>query len=387
MHKWPLLCLSALALVLTLAPVAPSEAASLPAATQKTLADLKLDPSILQGLDAELAVPKAWLDGAAKESGVIIMGTWRDNEFRGMTRAFNERYPSIKLTYNRAGTAARGMKVVLALSEGRVIADVMTSIADSYGEFKKLNALADLRELPSFKNLASDHVATDGSWASHKLAYRCMSYNTDLVKKSDLPKTWDDLVQNPAWRGRKLALSDHPTAWLLALWSEKGEAWGQDFTRKLFADLEPQQRKEGMMALTGLTVAGEFYANIPAPERRAESYAEKGAPISYHCPEPVPITLSQIVMLDKAKQKNGARVFVNWLLSAEGQILQYATSASVPSHQALQLPRFIPFAETIIGKTNIARDEGMMGSDLDKSLMKAWSSYWSGQRAPQTEDE
>ena len=42
-------------------------AADLPKATQKAMADLKLDPALLNGLDAELNVPKAWLDGA-KES-------------------------------------------------------------------------------------------------------------------------------------------------------------------------------------------------------------------------------------------------------------------------------------------------------------------------------
>lgn len=376
------------ALSLMLAPAASAQAASLPAATQKALEELKLDASILNGLDAELAVPKEWLDGAAKEEGgVIVMGTWRDTEFRRMAQAFNQRYPSVKLNFNRAGTAARGMKVVMALGEGRVLADVITSVADSYSEFKRLNALADLRELPGFNNLASEHVAADGSWVSYKLAFRCMGYNTDLVKKADLPKTWDDLVTNPFWRGQKLALTDHPNAWLLALWSVKGEAWGKDFTRRLFADLEPQQRKEGMMAATGLTVAGEFYGNIPAPERRAETYADKGAPISYHCPEPVPITLSQIVMLEKARHKNGARLFVNWLLSSEGQILQYVASASVPAHKGLQQPRFIPFAETIIGKPSIARDESLLGSELDETMLKTWSSYWSGQRAPQNEDE
>ena len=381
MRKWIQLGVSVLALSLIQLPCA--EAASLPKATQKVLAKLKLDSSILNGLDAELAVPKAWVDGAAKEEGgVIILGTWRDNEFRAMTAAFNERYPSVKLNFSRTGNAARGMKVVLALHEGRVIADVLTSVADSYTEFKKMNALADLRELPGFKNLASEHSADDGTWAAHKLSFRCMSYNTNLVKKADLPKTWDDLVENPNWRGGKLALTDNANAWLLALWAVKGEAWGKEFTRRLFTDLAPQQRKEGMMAATGLAVAGEFGASLPAPERRVESYANKGAPISYHCPEPVPITLSQIVILEKAKHKNGARLFVNWLLSKEGQLMQYATSSSVPVHKDLQQARFIPFADTILGKPSAVRDEGLLGSDLDKELLKTWDSYWtnSGER-------
>ena len=372
MRKW--LALGALALSIT--PLHGMEAATLPPATQKVLTDLKLDPAIMNGLDAELAVPKDWLDAAGKEGGVIILGTWRDDEFRRMTGPFSQRYPSVKLQYNRAGNASRGTKVVLALHEGRVIADVITSVADAYSEFVKLKALADLRELPGFKNLDSKYVAEDGTWVSYKLAFRCMSYNTDLVKKEDLPRKWDDLVQNPRWGDGKIALSDNPNAWLLALWSANGEQWGKDFTRRLFEELKPQQRKEGMMALTALTVAGEFQASIPAPERRAESYANKGAPVSYHCPEPVPITLSQIVMLDKAPHKNGARLFVNWLLSAEGQLMQYATSASVPAHKNLQDPRFIPFAETIIGKPSIARGEDLLGSSLGETMLKTWYTYW-----------
>ena len=207
MHKW--LYGTATVLILALGPSAAGAAADLPKATQKVLAKLKLDASVLKGLDAELKVPKAWLDGAAKEKEVIILGTWRNREFRGMMAPFKDRYPSVKLNYHRSATSARGMKVLIALRAGRVIADVTTSIADSYTHFKKIKALADLRELPGFKNLASNHVAKDGTWAAFKLSFRCMAYNTDLVKKADLPKTWDDLLKNPRWRGAKIGLSRH----------------------------------------------------------------------------------------------------------------------------------------------------------------------------------
>jgi iron(III) transport system substrate-binding protein len=330
----------------------------------------------MDGLDAELNVPKAWIDGAAKEDGAIILGTWRERQFLGITEAFKERYPGVKLNYHRAGTSARGIRVAIALREGRVIADVLTSVADAYFHFKRLKALADLRELPGFKNLAADHAAKDGTWASFKLSFRCLGYNTDLVKKADLPKTWDDLVASPRWRGGKLGVTNHPNAWLLALWAAKGEKWGQEFTRLLFTEVDPQQRKEGMTAATALTVAGEFHANLPAPEWRAKTYADKGAPVGYHCPEPVPITVSQIVMLDKAKNKNAARIFINWLLSREGQILQYAETANVPIHKGLQDPRFIPFDDTIIGKPSIVRDDELIGSDLHKLVAKTWASYW-----------
>lgn len=75
-------------------------------------------------------------------------------------------------------------EVVIALNEGRVVADVLTSIADAYVEFDKMKAFADLRDVPGFKNLSSDYVASDGTWVSHKLSFRCMGYNTAQGKEA-----------------------------------------------------------------------------------------------------------------------------------------------------------------------------------------------------------
>lgn len=374
MHKWLQATVTTLAATLVLG--AAAGAADLPKSTQKALANLKLDASLLNGLDAELKVPQAWLDGAAKEKEVVILGTWSNRHFPKMTAPFKERYPFIKLRYHRATTSGRGMKVLIALREGRVIADIVTSIADVYGLFMKSKALADLRELPSFKNAASDLLAADGTWVAHKLSYRCMAYNTDKVKKADLPQKWDDLLSNPFWRGGKIGISNHPNSWVLSLWGRLGDKWGADFTTRLFEVVDPQQRKEGMSATTALTVAGEFHANIPAPEWRAAIYVKKGAPIGYHCPSPVPLSLSQIVMLEKSPHKNSARLFINWMLSREGQLLQYAKSFAVPVHKALQLPRFLPFSDTIKGKPQALRDETLLGGDRQKKMLKIWKAHW-----------
>src|SRR4029077_18419896 len=133
-------------------------------AAQKAIADLTLDPALLDGLDAELNVPKAWLDGARGEKEVIVSGTWEPREFREMTAPFRERYPFVNLRYERAGTTGRGMQVLVALNEGRVIVDVMTAIADAIFYYIEAKALADLRELPGFNNTSKDYIAADGTW-------------------------------------------------------------------------------------------------------------------------------------------------------------------------------------------------------------------------------
>ncbi|MFN4281371.1 MAG: ABC transporter substrate-binding protein [Alphaproteobacteria bacterium] len=351
-------------------------AADLPKSTQKALDQLKLGADALAGLDAELAVPQAWVDAARAEKETIVSGTWEPKEFREMTEAFRERYPFVNLKYERTGTQGRGMQVLVALGEGRVIVDVVTSLADAIFEYMEMKALADLRDMPGYKNTDPKFGATDGTWVSHKLSYRCMAYNTDRVKKEDLPKTWEDLISNSRFAGGKLALSNNPSTWLLGLWGDKGEKWGADFTKTLFEKLQPQRRKEGLTALTALTVAGEFDASLPSPEWVAQRYALKGAPLSYHCPEPVPITVSGIAIIDKSPRKNAARLFVNWLQSKEGQLVQYTTTLAVPSHKDLQDPRFVPFAETIVGKQANVRDDALLLSDTNKKMSEAWDSYW-----------
>jgi ABC-type Fe3+ transport system substrate-binding protein len=90
----------------------------------------------------------------------------------------------------------------------------------------------------------------------------------------------------------------------------------------------------------------------------------------------VPITLSQIAMLDKSPRKNAARLFINWMVSREGQILQYAVTFAVPVHKALQLPQFVPFADTITGKRTNVRDDALLISDTNKKMSELWNSYW-----------
>ena len=69
------------------------------------------------------------------------------------------------------------------------------------------------------------------------------------------------------------------------------------------------------------------------------------------------------------------------MVSREGQILQYATTFAVPVHHALQLPQFVPFAETIVGKRANIRDDALLVSDTNKKMGELWDSYWGGSAA------
>lgn len=353
----------------------PVPAAELPAATQKMLTDMKLKPDILDGLDAELKLPAAWMDGARKEGEVKIVSTFDEEKFATLAGPFRARYPFLKISYSRRTFQGRTMRVIMAYKAKNYIADVVTGFGGAFRLFEKAGALDDMRAIPGFNNVEASTRSAKGTWIAHRRQYWCIVYNKNLVKAADLPKTWDDLTQNSAWWNKKIGIGNRPQLWILMLWGSEGEKWTKDFMTRFFARTKPQFRKEGMNALVALTVAGEFNMAIPASEYRVSQIAAKGAPIGYHCPEPVPMAVAAMGIIKGTPRPNAARLFVNWLLSKEGQIAQYYASKSVPIHKDLQRREFIPFADQILGKKVAPRTLALMNESLP-AVKRAWGDHW-----------
>lgn len=349
--------------------------ADLPKSTQAILKKLKLDASILGDIDRETKVADAWVAGAKKEGDLRIGATWDELQFEQLSRPFKERYPYIKIKYSRATRHDRVIKPLLAFQTGRVITDVISGIGAKVNIFRKIGALEDLSGLPNWKNVPDGMKDPKGRWIGQRLRYWCMSYNTKKVDKKDLPKKWEDLITNTRWHGKKIGMGNRPNLWLISLWGAKGEDWTKDYARKLFSIVKPQLRKEGMNALIGLAIAGEFDASIPSAAYRTYQQIQKGAPIGWHCPEPIPLAISELVIVKGTTKKNSAMMFVNWFLSREGQIAQYAANFAPPVHKDLQRKEFLSFPDQIIGKKIAFREPDALENDLNK-LMKFWDPLW-----------
>jgi ABC-type Fe3+ transport system substrate-binding protein len=328
----------------------PAAAAELPKATRLILAQLNKSESLLQGLDSELAVPAAWIEGARKEGTLIISGTWDDGQFRKMMGPFIERYPFLKPRQLRGDRQDRVIKPLLAFSTGRITTDVIGGVGSRFSMFENAGAAMDLRDLPGWSNIPEGAKAANGLWVAQRLRYWCTAYNTELVAKADLPKTWDDILSNPRWHGKKIGLGDRPNLWLLNLMSEKGQEETRAYMQTLFDVVQPQLRKEGINALVSLVVAGEFQLSMPSASDRVTTYMQKRAPIGWHCPEPVPAAVTGMLIINGNPHVNASKLFVNWLISKEGQIAQYAADANPPAHKDLQTRDFVELADEIVGK-------------------------------------
>ena len=351
--------------------------ADLPKSTQKALKSLKLDKSILSGLDKELNVPKEWIEGAKKEGVVKMRSTPLISTERKLFLApFRERYPSIKVDYFGSNRASRTIKTLQAYKGGRYLSDIVANVGSFAHEFVKAGGVEPLQNIPGFRNAAEGLRDPDGGWVGTFSIYWCLAYNTRLVKKKDLPKKWEDLLTNPIWKNGNLALGNRPNLFASNLWLDKGEKWTKDYMTRLFTELKPQLRKEGMNALPQLAAAGEFYGVIPSHYKSPYNLVKDGAPLGFSCPEPVPAAVGgSAIILKGAPNINAAKVFLNWLLSKEGQIAQYAATYWTPSHKELIRPEFLPFSDQILGRRHVFINANQMRPFLPE-LMNFWNDLW-----------
>ena len=364
------------AAVLCLATLS-NAAAETPASAKRLIAELKLAPDLVAGWEAEQAVPRAWIAGARKEGHLRINGSWKPDEFDAMAKPFRERYPFIDIKYARGSNGTRVRVPLIAFKEGRITTDIITGIDSSINQFRSAKALADLHDVPNLKNIPDGMGSATGTWAGVRVRYWCMSFNPTLIRKADMPKRWEDLPSTKGLANGKLALWRGFTSWLLPLWGLKGKDWSENLARRLFSELHPQRRKEGARALVSLVVAGEFNGSLAAAAYQVQALEKKGAPVGFHCPDIVPVSISSVGVLKGNPDMNAAKLFMNWLLSKEGQLAQYAADGAPPVHRDLINRGFMAYPEEVKGKKVAFRNPELLDDEL-KALLKFWKPLWNG---------
>ena len=354
---------------------ADAVAQDLPKATVKLLEQAKVDRIWLKGIDEELKVPAEWIERAKKEGEFRIAASDPEPAFRAYIAPFIERYPFIKPEYEQGSYNNRVVKPLLALKQGRLITDMTTSITGTIHMFTEANALVSLKDIPNFQKVRDELRPDSGLFVAKDFRMWCMAYNTQKVKKADMPKTWEELITKAELHGNVIGANDRSMTWLVPLrgqWNaEKAAKYVEDF----MGIVKPQLRQEGINALTGLTSLGEVPISIPSGDTQVYELAMKGGNVAWHCPDPIPATAAEIALLRGSPNTYASKIFINWILSREGQIAQYATIFTPPVHKDLPLEKFSVYPEELKGKKLVVNDANY-SDDYAAELQKVWGPLW-----------
>jgi ABC-type Fe3+ transport system substrate-binding protein len=259
------------------------------------------------------------LAGAKREGKVVVYSGMIENQaLRPLVDAFKKQYPFVAVDYWRGDSRAMIQKVLTERRSGRLIGDIFESTGGAE-TVAKAGAVQPIYS-PSAANFPNSYVAADGTWIASRLDYFGMAYNTRQVSAANVPKTYDDLL-DPKWRGAIAWRADSEVgaqmfiaAVLKTMGKEKGEAYLKRLSQQRVVNYAGSAR-----ALVDRVGEGEYklalfiYAHHPLISKA------KGAPLETQMLEPIPSTVSTIQLAKNAPHPYAAMLFIDYMLSKEGQ--------------------------------------------------------------------
>ena len=262
------------------------------------------------------AQSKEIIEGARKEGQLVFYSGMPIPDAQEILSALEKKYPFIKTTFYRATGSALVSRIQTEQRAGTHIWDVMNATGfEPYalleqGYFAKYDS-AERKEFPE------GHKDQDGMWATMYTTPMIVSYNPKLVAPADLPKDYDDLLHSK-WKGR-LGMDSSDLEWYANL----RKIWGAEKARKFLEGLKKQDVRfaQGRSMLTGLLSGGEIALLVNNFLQNVIEAKRKGSPVEFLAFDPV-VSAAGLVGINRlAPHPNAARLFVEFVLSREGQEL------------------------------------------------------------------
>jgi iron(III) transport system substrate-binding protein len=266
------------------------------------------------------AADQALIDAAKKEGHVTWYTSLIVDQFARPAAAAFEKAYGIKVDFVRADSAEISLRLLNESKAGHVQADVY----DGFGAPALVQQGIVASYIPeAAKSLPAQFHDPDGHWAATNLYVLTPGYNTELVPKGMEPKNFQDLL-DPQWKG-KMAWNSQPSVAaasgfiglvLADMGEEKGTAYLEALAKQNVAGLKVAARQ-----VLDEVIAGEYAIALQIFNNHAVISAAQGAPVAWIPMNPATGILSVFSVTEGAPHPNAGRLFVDYLVSADGQKL------------------------------------------------------------------
>jgi iron(III) transport system substrate-binding protein len=272
------------------------------------------------------------LEGARKEGEVVVYSTLVVEDIGAVAAAFEKKY-GVKVKYWRASSEKVLQRALAEAKNGRYDVDVVETNGPELEALAREKVLAPATSAHD-ADLLPASIRPHRQWTGLRLNMFVQAYNTNVVSKADLPKTYRDLL-NPKWKG-KLAIEADDSDWFAAVMRDMGEAEGT----KLFRDIVTTNGisvRKGHTLLAGLVASGETPFALTLYNHNVDRLKKKGAPIDWFTIQPAYARVNGVSVARRSPHPHAALLFFDFILGPEGQaILQSANY--IPTNLKLNNP-------------------------------------------------
>ncbi|TAK08625.1 extracellular solute-binding protein [bacterium] len=279
---------------------------------------------ILSGLAlilAHLSIPSwaqdAKLAKARDEKKVVVYNTTTIPDMQRIIEGFRKKYPFLEVESFRATGERLIQKILTEIRAGRQLADVYIISGLQMWLLKEGGHLSPYLspERERVRRLFKDEA---GYWTGMYFNLEVVGYNNKLTSVHELPKKWEELLDQ-RWKGR-MALESEDIPWFASTLQMMGEEKGMDFSRRLAR--QQLQMRAGHTLISQLLAAGEIALTPTLRVGVAETLKAKGAPVDWVAIEPIaPNPPVSLALAKNSPRPTAGALFIDFILSRDGQMI------------------------------------------------------------------
>jgi iron(III) transport system substrate-binding protein len=278
-------------------------------------------------------------EALAQAKGTVTLYTSESlDKVNEMKLDFEKRNPGVSLNIYRSGTQVVISKLQAEFQAGGTLADmVWMADIDYFEDLTKKDLLVPYIP-PEADKVPAKFKYEGGRYHEVRLIFNTVGYNTLRVKTR--PTSWNDLT-DPQWKGKIGVASPFYSG---AAFSTLGTqvnmpGFGWDFYRKLKQNGVIVEQSNGTVAKKLAT--GEFHM-VSVVDFMVREAKAAGSPVEHIWPKEGAILVpTPVGILKGAKNPDGARTFLRYLYSPEGQRL-FVQQGYVPVLPGIEGPKGVP---------------------------------------------
>jgi iron(III) transport system substrate-binding protein len=275
---------------------------------------------------------KILYEGAKKEGALTYAGPFEESQMAKLLDGFMRKYPGINAKGLGGQQEDISNRVIAEARAGRSSFDII-SVGTFLGEYREVGALAEIHDLVGNARYPAKFRGKD--FYSWNLLSMIIAYNTNLVKASDAPRSYADLL-DPKWKG-KFSVDSSPDTWIFGMLNKWGYDKTFDYQKKMIQDQKSLIRK-GHTNQTNLLIAGAFPVSIELYSYKIADMKNKGAPVEMVIPkEFVSAEASGVGISSRAAHPYSALLFARFHIDPEGGQKILAQFGRVMAHPDTKL--------------------------------------------------
>ena len=257
---------------------------------------------------------KILIDKAKTEGEVSFYSSLQAQQIDPFIQVFRKRYPFVKVNPYRVSGNRQVIKIQTEMNAGNHLFDVTNGSAEQAAAIRKIGAI-DPYHSPQRDFFGVSNKDKDGYFTSLYTIPIVLGYNTNLVKRIDAPRTYEDLLQ-PKWKSN-MFLDDEAYEWFAVLLKHMGRDKGLQYMRSLAK--QDLRMVRGRTAQSQLLSAGERPLAIVLSGHTVLDLKARGAPIDQVLLDPYFAQGNELMLARHAPHPHAAALFIDWSLSEEGQ--------------------------------------------------------------------